>query len=395
MSRLSVLFVDDEPNVLQALRRSLRRKATEWDMIFAPGGREALEEIDRRPFDIVVTDMRMPGMDGAALLGEVRTRQPDAVRFVLSGQSEEESIYRSIGISHQYLSKPCDGDILIAKIDRALDLRRRFRNPGLRALIGGRLQVPGRPAIFTSLAAALADSHCMTRQIVGIVEQDPGLATRVLQAANSAFFGAARHVSSIERAIDFLGFDVLKALAVKQDVLNMLPSGRLGDVQSDEIFGHSLRVAAFARAITAMSGFDHRAADECYTLGLLHDLGILILAGLDPSIHDARTGDLHERERAALGVAHDEVMGYVLGLWGLPDVIVDAIASHHDEQRAFGAAPAPAAILHLANEADHLLSRSDAAADGWDRLAQRVPLPAGVSMEDIRLLGQRLGEGQA
>jgi HD-like signal output (HDOD) protein/CheY-like chemotaxis protein len=391
---LSVLFVDDEANVLQALRRSLRRKAGEWDMVFAGSGPEALETMAARPFDIVVTDMRMPGMDGAQLLLEVRRRHPDAIRFVLSGQSDEESVYRSIGISHQYLSKPCEGDVLVGRIDRALALRQHFRNPALRALIGGRLEIPARPAIFTRLIAALTDSRTMTRHIAGIIELDPGLATRVLQAANSAFFGPAREVTSIERAVELLGFDVLKGIALKQDVLNMLPADPAGSNPPESVFDHSVRVAALARSITALPGFDPRLGDDCYALGLLHDLGIVILARLQEGLHDAGEGTYLERERLLLGVGHDEVMSYVLGLWGLPDMMVEAVMRHHEQPPAGGALSQASAVLRLANEIDHLLDSGTDADDAWQDLATRLALPDGVSVTELRALATRLREGR-
>lgn len=389
---VSILFVDDEANVLQALRRSLRRKAGEWDMAFASGGPEALELMQTRSLDIIVTDMRMPGMDGAQLLAEVRQRQPDAIRFVLSGQSDQESVYRSIGISHQYLSKPCEGEVLVGRIDRALALRQRFRNQALRTLIGGRLEVPARPEIFTRLVAALADKNVQTRQVAAIVELDPVMASRVLQAANSAFFGPSRHVTSIERAVELLGFDVLKGLALKQDVLNMLPPGTAAGGQADAVFEHSIRVAATARALTALPGIDPRLGDECYALGLLHDLGVLVLSRLEARLQAAGEGNVLDRERSLLGIGHDEVMGYLLGLWGLPDMLVEAVMHHHDDPRPEPDLSPAAAVLHLANAIDHLVE-SGGTEEAWHALAEHAALPAQVSGADLREVSRRVRGG--
>ncbi len=103
-----VLLVDDEPLALNALRRLLRADQHTWDMRFATSGESALEELANGPADVVVTDMRMPGMDGAQLLEKVRDRYPDVLRIILSGHTEGDAAQRALGICHRYLAKPCD-----------------------------------------------------------------------------------------------------------------------------------------------------------------------------------------------------------------------------------------------------------------------------------------------
>ena len=107
-----ILFVDDEPMILQGIQHSLRGMRAEWEVALANSGAEALETMAQAPFDVVITDMRMPGMDGAQLLDLVKVKFPRTVRIILSGQSDRETILRSVGPSHQYLSKPCDLDEL-------------------------------------------------------------------------------------------------------------------------------------------------------------------------------------------------------------------------------------------------------------------------------------------
>lgn len=115
MSRKRVLFVDDEQEVLEGLRNLLRRNRHEWDMVFALGGYEALAELSRGTVDVVVTDMRMPGMDGAQLLAQVKTVSPSTARLVLSGHAEKEAILRALPVAHQFLSKPCGGGTLLER----------------------------------------------------------------------------------------------------------------------------------------------------------------------------------------------------------------------------------------------------------------------------------------
>src|ERR1039457_5287307 len=98
----NLLFVDDEPRVLQGLQRQLRVMREEWQMDFVESGLKAIEFLARTPVDVLVTDMIMPGMDGAQLLTAVMKRYPNTVRLVLSGHADREAVLRLVGAAHQY-----------------------------------------------------------------------------------------------------------------------------------------------------------------------------------------------------------------------------------------------------------------------------------------------------
>ena len=143
MTSLHVLFVDDEQAILDGLRNSLRKERKRWDMTFALGGQQALEQMKQTPADVVITDMRMPGMDGAELLRHIQRDFPAAARIVLSGQAERESIMRALPVTHQFLHKPCDGDTLRAVIEQTHALHKLMQNPALTALVGKLERIPG------------------------------------------------------------------------------------------------------------------------------------------------------------------------------------------------------------------------------------------------------------
>lgn len=111
---IRVVFVDDDVSALTAMQRSLHCMRNEWSMAFVSSGAAALEELARIPAAVIVSDMRMPGMDGWQLLGEVKARHPETVRLILSGHAEPSSIMRSVGVAHHYLAKPCDSASLKA-----------------------------------------------------------------------------------------------------------------------------------------------------------------------------------------------------------------------------------------------------------------------------------------
>jgi CheY-like chemotaxis protein len=122
--RSRILCVDDEPNILEGLCLVLRRR---YDVVTAPGGLDALEAIGRGgPFEVVMTDMRMPGMDGAAFLKLARQAMPDAVRILLTGQTDLDSAIAAVneGQIFRFLTKPCAPPALLAAIDAAMEQHR-------------------------------------------------------------------------------------------------------------------------------------------------------------------------------------------------------------------------------------------------------------------------------
>lgn len=123
MPKARILFVDDDRNILAALQRVLRPTRAEWEVACATSGEAALRMLELQPFDIVISDMRMPGMNGSELFSEVAKRYPSVVRIALSGQADEEITVGAIGGAHLSLPKPCDGETLKQAITRACALR--------------------------------------------------------------------------------------------------------------------------------------------------------------------------------------------------------------------------------------------------------------------------------
>ena len=159
MEKRRILFVDDDHHLLQGLRRSLRVMRNEWHMVFAGSGEEALRLQGEGAFDAVVSDMRMPGMNGAELLERTRKHFPDTIRIILSGYSDQESILRTIGPAHQYLAKPCESEALIEVIRNALRVRELLGTTAMRSIVTGTENLPSLPETYTRLIFSLASSH--------------------------------------------------------------------------------------------------------------------------------------------------------------------------------------------------------------------------------------------
>ena len=344
-----ILFVDDEAGVLDGLRNVLRKHRSRWDMVFATSGAAALEELERGRFDVVVSDMRMPAMDGATLLAAIRDRDPSVTRIILSGHADRELVMKALPVAHQYLGKPCDAEVLRTVIERACDLHALVGDPAIRAVVGGLDHVPSPPRSYERLVALLRSPEASLGAIADLVEEDLALGAKILQIVNSAYFGLPRRMSSIRDAIGYLGLDVLGSLALSANLLAQATTARglsLDDLNADAI--------TTARLAASFAG-KRPARDDAFAAGLLHDIGQVALAvGMTDRYADllaearaART-PIEVVERAHLGVTHAEVGAYLLGVWGVPIAIVEAVARHHDPSPVTDVAGGVVPFVHVA-----------------------------------------------
>ncbi len=381
----SILFVDDEPVLLDGLKRSLRSMRNEWAMTFAGGGEEALKVLEQAPFDVVVSDMRMPKMDGSQLLNEVQRRYPHIVRIVLSGYSEKEMIFHSIRATHQFLAKPCEPERLKSTIQRACTLQDVLKNEALRALVTGMPAIPSLPAILLEIKKEAESETSSIKAIGKLIAKDMGLTAKILQLANSAFFGIRGPVSTVEQAVNFLGLETIQALILVAHVFSQFSEKDLATFQIACLWEESLETGALAREVAKAEGCAPFETEQAYTAGLLHDMGILVLAAnctdRFSAIHAeavAKKKTVWELERAEIGITHAELGAYMLGLWGLSDPIVEAVAYHHRPGECVGKTFAPVTAVHVADALLPCLSKYGAHSS--------VPLLDTTYLERLHLL---------
>ena len=352
MSPPRILFVDDEKQVLDGLQNLLRKERRRWEMAFATGAQEALALVDREPFDVVVTDMRMPGMDGAQLLQHVKERHPATARIVLSGHAEQEAAVRALQVAHQFLSKPCDGEFLRATIERTVQRQALLSSEAIRRVIGRIDRLPSLPRIYQELMRATADPDMSVAGIARIVEQDAAMSVKILQIVNSAWFGLAHRMTSVAKAIAYLGVELLKGLALVSQVFGSFEKSPVEGFSLDRLQRHSLLAARLARRFVA----DPANADDAFTAGLVHDVGKIVLALSVPGdcrailAEERRTRQpSHVIEAARLGLTHAELGAYLLCVWGLPVTVVDAVAFHHRPDAAGDGPTDVLAAVHVAS----------------------------------------------
>ncbi len=355
-----ILFVDDEIMVLQGLRRMLHAFRNEWDMVFVESGAKALELMTQAPFDVIVADMRMPEMDGVELLKEVKQRYPQTMRLILSGYSDESLILKSVGVMHQYLSKPCSPDVLKSVVQRAYTLGRYLRNPRLKALIGNMERLPSLPALYTEIMSKLRDPEVSTQDITSIITRDLGMTARIYQLVNSAFFNQPQRVTDLNAAVSYLGLNTIRSLFLTANAFSQFEGIELPGCSLEEIWQHSLKTAVLAKKICGTQSNDASLGDDAFVAGILHDTGRFILSVNFPeeyrqviTIARKERCSLNHAEKMVFDQTHAAIGGYLLDLWGLPYPIVEAVYLHHEPNltkiRNFSALTA----VHLANSWVH------------------------------------------
>ena len=360
----SILFVDDEQQILDSLRLSLRNLRSEWDMTFVTEGREALELFDIKSHDVVVTDLRMPGIDGATLLREIRRKNPTTARIILSGYSDHEAALKNICLANEYLCKPCPTQDLILTIRRALNLREFIENSKLKEVIAKIDNIPALPNSYIELNEALLDRNVSTKKIGDIIRKEMALAATILRIANSPFFGFQSKIANINQAITFLGIQTLRTLIISTHLFSSLKKSYLSSFSIDMLWDHSIRVAGFAKRIAETESLNSSMRDDCIISGMLHDIGKLVLDTKLPEesslVIDKVNKEecpLHEAERDILGVTHAEIGAYLLGQWGFNHEQMEAVRWHQVLKPEYGMSMTPPLILHVANFLDHELVR--------------------------------------
>lgn len=363
MSALKLLVVDDDKHILNGIRRRLQRLQAHWKVRFAESGEEALILADGFIPDAIISDLRMPGMDGAELLGRVKEAFPLCFRVALSGHAETSLILRAMEHAHRIQSKPCTVEMLACLVDEGVRLLKNIEGNGLDAWIGGIERLPAPPQGLQRLISELQQTGTHLSKVETLLQGDMALSAHLLHVANSAFFGGGM-VESILQAIQRLGLDVVQGIVtsylVEQNLF--LPPACIPVMEV--IRRDCQAVIPYALKRNQKSFQKGFKVDVLTTAVLLQDIGKLILLTYQPEVYrriHAETAeveaDLVALERAAFGYSHTQVGAWLLQLWGLPESIVTAVALHHEACNA-PCVHSLACLLFMA---------------GQDMLAERAP----------------------
>ena len=355
-----ILFVEDNPTLVSLYAMMLKGEQEHWEVLTAQDGEQALELMAQAAFDVVVSDMGLPGMNGIELIDQVKHRYPKCCRIILSGLSDQQEVARCLNATHQFLAKPFNVNTLKATLTRIGALDAFLSGEALKSLVGQLGTLPSFPSLYVQIMKELEAEEPSIEGIANIVSHDSGMTAKLLQIANSAALGLRGELSSPYEAILHLGLSTVRSLVIAVHIFSRFEQTRLTGFPIDSLWGHVVRTAAIARRLMQLEGAEPAEAEEAYIAGMLHDIGKLMLANSLPRefqravvLAAARPCALHEAELEVLGATHAAVAAYLLGLWGLPATIVEAVAFHHTPASGHASGFGPLTAVHAANVLEH------------------------------------------
>lgn len=357
-----ILFVDDEPLLLDAMRQRFAEKEGQWEMHFMLSGADAFRRMQEVAFDVVVADMRMPEMDGIELLNLVMERYPATIRIMLSGQTDRKTILRLVGTAHRYIAKPCELAEILRTVEQSLSHQNLLRRDLLRNLISQLQSLPSLPSLYLELVEALRRDDVSIPRIAQIIAKDMGMYSKLLQLVNSAFFGLPRRVADPEEAVLHLGIETVRTLVLYLHIIALFDRAKVGGFSYNRLWNHSWATGVLAKRMARVQCLGTEPANQAFAAGLLHDVGKLVLVTGLPSLYESALNHqrqqhipLWEAEKSVFGSHHAEIGAYLLSLWGLPVPIVDAVAFHHEPASAPEQDFNLLTVVHAANALVHEL----------------------------------------
>ncbi|MFI7600086.1 HDOD domain-containing protein [Actinoplanes sp. NPDC049681] len=351
--RPHIVFVDDEPRILSGLRRMLRTHRDRWDMSFVEGGQAALDTLHSRHCDVIVTDYRMPGMDGAQLLERVRTEFPAVARVILSGQTNEDNLLRIMVLAHEFINKPSTPEQIVTAVERLIAVSPTAVDDAVQRDVAVIESLPSPPHTLVELIDALATEDASAQSVGRVLERDPAVAAKVLHLVNSSAYAMGRKVNGVVQATALLGLPTVRGLVFMHDLIREFdPAGVLPPVWIEGLTLHAVETSRLAARLAAGQEWEGHA----FTAGLLHEVGQLVLASSRPAEFAGVLGQWRETagvplctmEAEVFGVDHREIGARLLRLWSLPEPVIEAASAHH-ELPASGAVTDPAAAVALAH----------------------------------------------
>jgi HD-like signal output (HDOD) protein/ActR/RegA family two-component response regulator len=361
-----ILFVEDNLLLRQMYLMMMEGEEECWEAVAAVNAREALQFMEQSPFEVVVSDMRMPGMDGIELMGVVRQLYPRSSRIIVSGLSDQAEIARSLDSTHQFLAKPFDVKALKGTLSRLGGLDAYLKDEKLQALVGQMRVLPSFPSVYHEIMMELGGEDPSIERLAQIIAEDPSMTAKLLQIANSAAGGRATNAASPFEAVQFVGLSAVRSLALSAHIFRSFEHLKLKEFSITKLWDHTVKSGIMAGAIMRVEHAEPAELEEAHIAGMLHDLGKLMLADSMPARFQqalalaSQSGLPSEQaELEVFGASHAGVAAYLLSLWGLPVPMVEAVAFHHAPSTSENVAFSPLTAVHVADVLEHEMSKDE------------------------------------
>lgn len=330
-----------------------------WEKCVAGDFDEAIALVAAKPVDAIVVDCG-PDDAGVKLLNWATEHHPKIARVLMAEAAEHEGALRVLRGPHQFLAKPVTPEVIVGTVESMMLLNSLIPNEVLLTLASRIKSLPPMPSLYFQIVARLKSPDCSAQSVAEILTKDMAMTTRLLQVVNSGGFGLSRRVTEMTEVVNLLGLEEIKSLVLGVHLFETHERIKPLYFSISQVWRHSTAVAVAARTICRMETGDEDLANEAYLAGLLHDLGKLVLQNnLEAQYNEvqrkAKTDGrrLWEVEAGEFGVSHAEIGGYVMGRWGMPMPLIDAVSLHHQPGRSPGQNFSALAAVHVANALVH------------------------------------------
>lgn len=328
-----ILIVDDEVQILRALSRIFFE--TDYIVFTADSGKEGLEIMEKEEIDLIISDMRMPNMDGYEFLSIVKEKYPQTIRTILSGYTEEKTIFKAVlnSVAKMYFYKPWDNDDFINSINHLFETQDLLNSKDLLLMINSLEELPTIENKYRSVLHMIEKEQDI-KSISEEIEKDLAISTTLLHVANSAIYGVK--TGSINQAALYIGMQNLKNIIYTTTILNTAMASELEMRQTELIWDHALLTNKILLLIYE-TFLKKNIPDSAKAAGLLHNIGVVIFLKYYLTEYlkcrlraEQEKIDLLEIEKEYFKVTHQEIGGYLIDWWGLPYPLVEVALFHHN-----------------------------------------------------------------
>ena len=326
-----VLFVDDEPEILRSLSRLFYD--ADYEILTADSGLSALNLLENTKVDIVISDMRMPVMDGFQLLNRVRELYPSVIRVILSAYTDEQTYFKSLSknVAKLYIFKPWTTDGIVSILDKLFESRSLLSSKKLLSLINN-IDLPTIQSSYQRILR-LIEENAQTSVLVDEIERDPAIAAKVLHFANSAFYGVK--TGSVKQAVSYLGFENIRSVIISTSMMEVIDKMHAKPELIKNIWKHAFLTNQILNIIYN-EGLKRKISEVASSAGLLHNIGMIFFHTCFSNGYLAIRGEeagsqanILDLEMAEFDVTHQQTGGYLLEWWELPYPIIEAALYHH------------------------------------------------------------------
>lgn len=361
-----ILFVHDDVAVLKTLKDALQSAGGGWEVECSATIPDGLDRLGRGAFDVVVAGAGVRDLPGGSFLDRAAVCQPRAVRFLLSNGGSRGMLVRAGGAAHQEFATPGDVEATFERLESTLALGDMLDDTHLKGVISRLKAVPSLPAVYVAIMTELRQAEPSAGKVGELVSKDAGMSAKLLQLVNSPFFSIRMRVTDPGHAVRLLGLETVRALVLSLHIFQQFDERTVLRFRLGRVWRHSLAAAGCARLIGRLRNGTDDPVGEATTASVLHDIGKLVLAS---SLKEEYAAALElaeqshvtqwEAEWKVMRATHAEVGAYLLGLWGLPESIVQAVAWHHRPSQCPSTRFGPLGVVHAAECIEHEMHPDD------------------------------------